>query len=108
MPVIRSAKKKLKVDIKRESINKKVRSFVDFIVKIAQRKPTAKSVQEAFKVIDKAVKNNIMHKNKAARLKSKLSKLMSKKTSASENNKTRIAKAISKAPKEKKSKEIKK
>ena len=83
MPVIKSAKKKLRVDIKRESVNKKVRSFVDLIVKIAQRKPTPKSVQKAFKVIDKAVKNNIMHKNKAARLKSKLSKLISKKVSAS-------------------------
>ncbi len=80
MPVIKSARKKLKVDRKRESANKKMEVLVDLINKKAQRKPTPKSIQEAFSIIDKGVKKNIIHKNKAARLKSRLSKLLNKKT----------------------------
>ena len=80
MPVIRSAKKKLKVDIKRTSANKKMRALMSVSVKKAERKPTPESIREAFRIIDKDVKNNIIHKNKASRMKSKLSKLLSKKT----------------------------
>lgn len=75
MPVIKSAKKKLRVDKKRESANKKAESLVELIIKKAKKKPTPKSIQEAFSLIDKAVKKNIFHKNKAARIKSRLSKL---------------------------------
>ncbi len=80
MPVIRNAKKKLKVDRKREGANKKMEAFINLVVKKAQRKPTPGSVTEAFRAIDKGVKKDIFHKNKAARLKSRLSKLISKKS----------------------------
>lgn len=82
MPVIKSARKKLKVDKKRESSNKKVEAFIDLVVKKAQRKPTPISVRDAFKAIDKGVKKDIFHKNKAARIKSRLSKLLGKKSPA--------------------------
>lgn len=80
MPVTRSAKKKLRADRKRESANKKMDAFVKLSIKKAQRKPTTKSIQEAFRIIDKSVKKNIIHKNKASRIKSRLSKLLNKKT----------------------------
>ncbi len=80
MPVIKSAKKKLRVDKKRESANKKMEAFINLVIKKAQRKPTPGSVSDAFKAIDKGVKKDIYHKNKAARIKSRLSKLISKKT----------------------------
>lgn len=82
MPVIKSAKKKLKVDRKRESANKKAQAFINLVIKKAQRKPTSESVRKAFQAIDKGVKNNIFHKNKAARMKSRLAKLLGKKTTA--------------------------
>jgi len=82
MPVIRSAKKKLRVDRKRESSNKKIKALVNISIKKAQRKPTPKSIQEAFSIIDKGVKKNIIHKNKAARIKSRLSKLIKRKVKA--------------------------
>lgn len=88
MPVIRSAKKKLRVDRKRESANKKVEAFINFVIKKAQRKPTPGSIREAFKVIDKGVKKNIFHKNKASRIKSRLSKLIGKKSQSSIKPKT--------------------
>ncbi|MDO8657189.1 MAG: 30S ribosomal protein S20 [Candidatus Levybacteria bacterium] len=78
MPVIRSARKKLKVDRKRESANKKIEASIEIVIKKAQKSPTEESVRNAFKAIDKGAKKNIFHKNKAARLKSKLSKLIGK------------------------------
>ncbi|OGH24134.1 MAG: hypothetical protein A3B47_04675 [Candidatus Levybacteria bacterium RIFCSPLOWO2_01_FULL_39_24] len=80
MPVIRSAKKKLKADRKRESVNKKAQVFINFVIKKAQRKPSPESIRKAFKAIDKGVKKDIFHKNKAARLKSRLLKLIAKKS----------------------------
>lgn len=82
MPVIKSAKKKLRADRKRQSANKKIETLVKRTIKMAEGKPTPKSIQEAFMVIDKAAKKNIIHKNKAARIKSKLSKLLNKKGTA--------------------------
>ena len=76
MPVTKSAKKKLKVDRKRASANKKVRTLVEITIKKAEKTPTPRSVQNAFSVIDKAVKNKIIHKNKGSRIKSRLSKLI--------------------------------
>ena len=83
MPVIRSAKKKLKVDRKRESSNKKAESFINLVIKKTQRKPTSENMQIAFKAIDKGVKKDIFHKNKAARIKSRLAKLRIKKPPSS-------------------------
>lgn len=80
MPAIKSAKKKLRVDKKRTSANKKMEASINVSIKKAQRKPSPKSIQEAFSNIDKGVKKNIIHKNKAARIKSRLSKLISKKS----------------------------
>lgn len=89
MPVIKSAKKKLKVDRKRESANKKARAFINLVLKKAQKKPTPENVRIAFRAIDKGVKKDIFHKNKAARIKSGLTKLISKKSPSSEKTKIR-------------------
>jgi len=80
MPVIKSAKKKLKVDRKRESANKKAESYIDLVTRKALKKPTLNSIGIAIKAIDKGVKKNIYHKNKAARIKSRLVKLVGKKS----------------------------
>lgn len=80
MPVIKSAKKKLRQDKKRTLANKKIRELLKKTVKLAVSKLDEKSVREAFSVIDKAVKKNIIHKNKAAHLKSQLAKKLSVKT----------------------------
>ena len=91
MPVIKSAKKKLKVDKKRESANKKAESFINLVIKKAQKKPTEASIKVAFKAIDKGVKKDIFHKNKAARIKSRLSKLISNKSHSPAKFKTSSA-----------------
>lgn len=43
-----------------------------------RKKPTVKTLESLFSALDKAVKGRVIHKNKAARLKSRLSKLMKK------------------------------
>jgi small subunit ribosomal protein S20 len=84
MPVIKSAQKKLRQDKKRQFANKKTKNAYKSLVKQARENPSAKAVQETFSMLDKAAKNGIIHKNKAGRLKSSLSKLLvSKKDSSS-------------------------
>jgi len=79
MPVIKSARKKLRQDKKRTALNKKLEDLFEKLAKQAKKSPTEKNVKMAISAVDKAAKKNIIHKNKAARLKSSLSKL-SKKT----------------------------
>ena len=79
MPVIKSAKKKLRQDKQRTAQNQKVRRLLNDFVKKAKKKPSQKSVKEAFAMADKAAKHHIIHKNKAAHIKSTLSKLLNAK-----------------------------
>ncbi|MEK9175886.1 MAG: 30S ribosomal protein S20 [Patescibacteria group bacterium] len=81
MPVTKQAKKKLRKDIKREKENLKLKNQFKRAVKNTKKSPTPKKVSEANKIIDKAAKKNIIHKNKAARLKSRLAKLSTNKKS---------------------------
>ena len=81
MTNIKSAKKRVKTDaIKKERNKDKVASMRTAIkkVKLASKQGDAKLAEENLKVankkIDKAVKSGLVHKNKAARDKSKLTK----------------------------------
>lgn len=78
MPVTKQARKKLRKDIKREKKNVEVKAKFKKTLKNSRKNPTAKKLSEASKVLDKAAKNNVIHKNKAARLKSRLTRLASK------------------------------
>jgi small subunit ribosomal protein S20 len=78
MPIIAGAKKKLRHDRKRTKVTMKVRKSVSSIVKEARKTPTKKSLTLAFQALDKAAKRNVIHKNKASRIKSRLSKLLKK------------------------------
>lgn len=76
MPVIKSAKKKLRQDKKRTIRNAKQETMLKDAIKAAKKSPSLKTVQKATSLADKAAKKFIIHKNKAARLKSSLSKLI--------------------------------
>lgn len=75
MPVIKSAKKKLRQDKKRTLVNKALRIAFKDAVKDAQKSKTSKKIVIAVRLVDKAAKKKLIHKNKAARIKSSLSKL---------------------------------
>jgi small subunit ribosomal protein S20 len=70
MPVTKQAKKKLKQDKKREKDN----SSLERLLKKAVKNATLKKLPDTFTIIDKAAKKNIIHQNKASRIKSRLSK----------------------------------
>jgi small subunit ribosomal protein S20 len=76
MPVLKHAKKKLRQDKGRTAANKRTKSTYKELVKKAKAAPSKEALSAAFKAIDKAAKNNILHDNKAARLKSALSKVV--------------------------------
>lgn len=75
MPVIKSAKKKLRQDRKREIENDRMRNLVKSALRKTKKNPSKEEVLDAMRIIDKAAKRNIFHKNKAARLKSTISKV---------------------------------
>lgn len=79
MPITKQALKKLRHDRKRTFQTEKVRGTLRKLVKSVRKTPTKKSLSAVFKALDKATKKNIIHKNKAARLKARLSKLLAKK-----------------------------
>lgn len=76
MPVIKSAKKKLRQDIKKEKINDLLREELASAIKLAKKSKLEEKVKLAVKKVDKAAKKGLIHKNKAARIKSSLNKLV--------------------------------
>lgn len=88
MPVIKSAKKKLRQDKKRQESNKNGKELLKDLVKKARKEPSVETIKQAVRAADKAAKNHIIHKNKAARLKATLSKLTLKPIAKTETKKT--------------------
>ena|SRR5665213_3256666 len=78
MPVLKHAKKKMRQDKKRTLRNKRVKAVFRDLMKKAKQQPTQETVGAAFSSLDKAAKKHILHKNKVARMKSSLSKLLPK------------------------------
>ncbi|KKU88776.1 hypothetical protein A3A64_01770 [Candidatus Gottesmanbacteria bacterium RIFCSPLOWO2_01_FULL_48_11] len=79
MPIIKSAAKKLRRDARVTKRTERVKTTLKKLVKAARKTPSQKTLTAVFSALDKAAKHNVIHKNKAARLKSRLSKLLKKK-----------------------------
>ena len=78
MPITKQAAKKLRRDHATSIRNSRVRRDVREAIKAVRKHPTIKTLSMATKLLDKAAKTHIVHKNKAARLKSRLSRLLKK------------------------------
>lgn len=76
MPIIRSAIKKVRKDEVRTVRNKKREMALKSLIKKARVSKATKDLQAAFSALDKAAKVQLIHPNKSARLKSRLSKLI--------------------------------
>ena len=74
MPLIKSAIKKVRKDKVREARNKKRELVLKTLIKKARTVKSAKNLQAVFSALDKAAKVHLIHPNKAARLKSRLTK----------------------------------
>ncbi len=76
MPVTKTAKRALRGSKRKEIINKIILSKLEIAIKAAKKTKTLKSVVKASSLTDRASKTATIHRNKAARLKSQLSKLL--------------------------------
>lgn len=76
MPVTKQAIKKVRVDKRKTAVNLKVRKAFKAAVLAFRKKPTRAGLTKVYRAADKAAKTNVIHKNKAARIKSRLSKLL--------------------------------
>jgi ribosomal protein S20 len=73
MPLIKSAKKRVRTAKKATVRNSKTKRTLKSAFKIFTKSPTAKSHSSAQSKLDIAVKKGLIHKNKAARLKKQAS-----------------------------------
>ncbi len=83
MPITRSAKKALRQSLSRKARNLKrknnYKTAIKDLSKLApagNKKEAEKLLPKVYKAVDKAAKTKVINKNKAARLKSKVSKLV--------------------------------
>lgn len=94
MPIIRSAKKRMRQEKKRAAINKTKKLNLKTLIKKTRANKNAENLTAVFSALDKAAKVGLIHKNKSARLKSRLSKGVSQPsvTSNSKSNRLKSAK----------------
>lgn len=76
MPLLANAKKALRVSKRKAMLNRQTKSRTKTAVDKFKKQPTQEGLAGAFSAVDRAVKKNLLHKNKAGRLKSQLSKLV--------------------------------
>lgn len=79
MPITKGAIRKQKADrVKARSNNKTKLTYRD-AVSVMRRKPSEAQLKKVFSTLDRAAKKSVIHKNKAARLKSRLAALLKSK-----------------------------
>lgn len=69
MPIIKSAKKRVRVANKAAVRNSKTKRSLKSALKVFRKSPSAKGLSDAQSNLDQAAKKGVIHKNKAARLK---------------------------------------
>ena len=78
MPVTTTAKRALRGSKNKASINKIILGKLEVATRVARKNKTVEKITTAMSLADRAAKKKVIHKNKAARIKSQLSKLMPK------------------------------
>lgn len=87
MPITTSAKKAFRRDKRRTIVNRRIKNKMKLAIKAAKTSGGKKLISRSYSAIDQAAKKNLIHKNKAARLKSQISKQAKAKKSPSKSNK---------------------
>ncbi|MDP1710292.1 MAG: 30S ribosomal protein S20 [bacterium] len=76
MPVTKTAKRALRGSRNKESINKVIISGLEVAMRRAKKSKSEKDVSKVTSLVDRAAKKKVIHKNKAARMKSQIAKLL--------------------------------
>ena len=74
MPVTKQAIKKVRQDARKAVFNMQRKKAYKKTVKDFLKHPTEAGLKSVFSAVDRAAKTNVIHKNKASRIKSRLSK----------------------------------
>lgn len=80
MPVTKTAKRALRGSKVKMEVNKTLIRRLEIAVRAAKKTKTINKVADAVSLADRAAKKGVIHKNKAGRLKSQLSRLLIQKT----------------------------
>ena len=78
MPKLKSSKKKMRQARTHSLLNRAQRSAIKTAVKKARATPTAATVKDAVRALDRGASKGQIHPNAAARKKSRLARLLSK------------------------------
>jgi len=78
MPVTKTAKRALRVSKRKQKVNSRIKSNLEASIRTAVRSGKKTDIRDAVSNTDKAAKKHIIHKNKAARIKSRLTRKSSK------------------------------
>jgi small subunit ribosomal protein S20 len=90
MPVTKTAKRALRGSKNKAEINKLLIKKLEIAIRVAKKTKNGEKILKAISLVDRTAKKRIIHKNKAARMKSQLSKLISSKVAV------KVAKTASK------------
>lgn len=83
MPVTKTARRALRSSENKTSVNKIIVTRLEAAIRIAKKSKSSEKVIHAMSLADKAAKKKVIHRNKSARLKSQLSKLLPKSSTKS-------------------------
>jgi len=78
MPVTKTAKRALRASGKKQRVNTLIKNQLEIAVRVAKKEKSPAIILAAISLADRAAKKKAIHKNKAARIKSVLSKLIPK------------------------------
>lgn len=78
MPVTKTAKRALRGSAKKGLINKLILTKLDSAIRQAKKSKAAAKIIQVVSLADRAAKKGVIHKNKAARIKSQMASIMPK------------------------------
>ena len=92
MPVTKTAKRALRGSRAKEIVNKLTISNLEAAIRQAKKSLNVEKIIKAVSLADRAAKRKVIHKNKAARIKSQLSKLIATKSESKVTKKKSVSK----------------
>ena len=92
MPVTKTAKRALRASKRKAQVNALLTKKLEIAVRLAKKTKTAEKIRVAISLADRVAKKKFIHKNKAARIKSTLAKLMPKTFSARKKTPKKVKK----------------
>ncbi|MFH1970989.1 MAG: 30S ribosomal protein S20 [Patescibacteria group bacterium] len=76
MPVTKTAKRALRSSRKKALVNFDIKKNLEIAIRDAKKSKSLEEIKKAISLSDRAVKKNVIHKNKSSRIKKSLTKLV--------------------------------